>query len=1102
MSSTPEHKEQQSAKFSIDLLPIQNREDKFSYMTNLSLIQNCDLNNLTKLWMTGNINRIKFTGSKNEFLITQLNTVWVEKDSSDEISVDNIRNCWMLLFKVNSIEISHQNIIISTSDNEKFIGITEKYLEEWVKELSKKNDWEINTLINTQKQSQKHYIESGLLNIKTNQLLNIAADDYCVTDESSNELCILKDNTIATYIYDNHQINRQSDYFDLSTYGTIKNIRTDANNNFYFIICEKEWVSQLKILNRKSLEEILYFPDLTEIVYLSNETGKLLCMDKEWYLRIVTINTKSLGRGYIDSNEITAESTASAIVKIEDKSRSDLKNILKSGGISLSSNTEQALDQSEDQDDSTLREQLRSTVVDGMDGKTLQELYSTSSTPKDINTIYQIALQLKQNPHVMSVKWLIDPIMAAIISKRDMIRLADMWEQLQTISTELTTINDFTWLISIKNRLISLKHERSQIVVVDKQVDTLLKETLQVIDQKIKEYQEEHKESLISDIENNCKLIQDYMDSIDFVPQITSIYNTLLRKDTESMLQYLEPEERKWFKKKMSDIVNTRQVALIKQIKEWEKSWLQTQEETVNEIKNKLTNIRWIIGSIIDENTLKSLEISDPLVLQIRTDIEQLPINKWQELSQKLDQIFKERQLSIQFSNESTWSSLKSLDQYGIPKSLYFVPDTIKKVKWDISAKQTKDGYFKLQFTSSTGNIIEPSVNKKILGNFKFTYSFDEWQELKKIISERNSNGIQKKYEEYKKDAETNKNEIESIEKKYYVPRMLEVMNQISGEWKWRNMHDRKNLLSIDNKTVITPTIEKSLSTRWRILSQQLQHKQWIMIVESEAGTGKNFKCDILWHLTNREVFDVSCNEYMEKEDLLFSPEIDNDGTHRKPSKLVQWLQTPGAIIVLDEINTLKPGVSKLLNPLLDGRRYINDPQMGRVHAHPSVIIIGLMNPRYYRGTKELPQEFISRSRVTNDAYPEPKEEAFMISRYIDWPLGKLSQEEFNNYRNEYIIRDEKPSDKTIYNIFVWLHKVTKIAKKIREIYSKSKKWDANIWEELDYVFTIRDGNYIIQDFNHTKDIKQSIDDVVLMKIADPEQKEYTKGIIDAECSQ
>jgi hypothetical protein len=173
---------------------------------------------------------------------------------------------------------------------------------------------------------------------------------------------------------------------------------------------------------------------------------------------------------------------------------------------------------------------------------------------------------------------------------------------------------------------------------------------------------------------------------------------------------------------------------------------------------------------------------------------------------------------------------------------------------------------------------------------------------------------------------------------------------------------------------------------------------------------------------------------------------------------------------------------------------------MGRVHAHPSVVIIGLMNPRYYRGTKELPQEFVSRSRMTNDKYPEPKEEAYMISRYLEGGLGKLTQEEFDHYRNEYIQRDQKPADKTVYNIFIALNKVVKVAKKIREVYSKTMKGEGDIGSELNYVFTIRDGNYTIQDFNYTKDIQQSIEDIVLMKIADPEQKDYAKKIIEEAC--
>ncbi|USN54938.1 MAG: AAA family ATPase [Candidatus Peribacteria bacterium] len=60
------------------------------------------------------------------------------------------------------------------------------------------------------------------------------------------------------------------------------------------------------------------------------------------------------------------------------------------------------------------------------------------------------------------------------------------------------------------------------------------------------------------------------------------------------------------------------------------------------------------------------------------------------------------------------------------------------------------------------------------------------------------------------------------------------------------------------------------------------------MIVNSDAGTGKNFKVNILGHLTNREVFHVSCNAGMEKADILYSQEINAEGTFRSPSELIR----------------------------------------------------------------------------------------------------------------------------------------------------------------------------------------------------------------------
>ncbi len=1102
--SSPENA---SGKFTIDLIPIENKEDKYAPLSNLAILtwfeKSTNINGkFRELWFSvDNINSI---------MLQDYNSFWYMKQefakfwySRAYTKVNQIWSSGCLLFKVQEVSIVWDQLILKTTDDMFFVGKIEDYLQKGLLALTKRTPWEIQVIKATTLQKNKYSLDWWLLNIRSKQLLSIWADDYCETREGGKELCILKDNKIALYTYDDDSVDRQSDYFDLSVYGDIKNIRTDSNNNFYFIICEKEGVSVLKVLNRKTLEEVMTFSNLNKIVYLSDEIGRLYCMDTSGYLRIVTINTKNLERWYVDTHAINAETTASTVIKIEDKPRSELKSVLSAWGILLTPSTEAGDHTSDEQgtlDDSMLRQQLRQTPIDGLAGKTLHTLYTESETQAEIDLVYQLAQQLKNNPQIIAVKGLIDPIITAISTKRDNIRLVAIGTQLQAIAEDIAETSDFAWLVAIKQQLSACKQTRSQILATNKELDVLLRETIAVIDTKIQEYQAEHHEELNQDIQANCDLIREYMEGIDYLPQLTSIYSTDLWKSTETMLTYTDETQRDQWKKKMSSLVSARQHQLANEQQLVKKSHQHEQEKIIEQIRANFVILKGIIESIQDESTLKTMELSDPLVLDIKQHIDTLPSNKSDELTQRLEQLFKERQLSIQFSKETTWSSFKTLDQYGIPKSLYFVPDINKKVVRDIAWKPLNNSQYKLQFVSSTGSIIEPSINKKMLGNFKFTYTFEEWLELKKTIAERKTNGAKTKYRDLKKNPKTNKEDLAALEKKYYVPRMLETMNAITGEGNYRNLQTRKYLPEIDNKTVITETIQDSLKKRGRILSQQLQYKQGIMIVESEAGTGKNFKCDILGHLTNREVFDVSCNEYMEKEDLLFSPEIDNEGTHRQPSKLVQGLQTPGAIIVLDEINTLKPGVSKLLNPLLDGRRYINDPQMGRIYAHPSVVIIGLMNPRYYRGTKDLPQEFVSRARITWDKYPKMQEEAYMISKYLDGTLNKLSQEEFNNYRDEYINKWVVPSNKSVYNLFISLHKTVKVAAKIREIYSETMKGNGNIWQELNFVFTIRDGNYIIQDFNHTKDILESTKDVILAKIADADQKDYAQSLIESVC--
>ena len=166
-----------------------------------------------------------------------------------------------------------------------------------------------------------------------------------------------------------------------------------------------------------------------------------------------------------------------------------------------------------------------------------------------------------------------------------------MSSQLLDLQTELMGATDFGDFLNLKKKLQDFKSLRSQLLTPDKEIDILLKESLHAIDQKIQEYQEDHKEQLTQDIEKNLELITEYMNTIDYMPQITSIYSSDLRKQTESMLGYIDNESAKQYKKQMSDIVNKRQSHLTKQLKDAEKSNQQQQEETILEIKNNLTSI-------------------------------------------------------------------------------------------------------------------------------------------------------------------------------------------------------------------------------------------------------------------------------------------------------------------------------------------------------------------------------------------------------------------------------------------------------------------------------------------------------------------------------
>lgn len=150
-------------------------------------------------------------------------------------------------------------------------------------------------------------------------------------------------------------------------------------------------------------------------------------------------------------------------------------------------------------------------------------------------------------------------------------------------------------------------------------------------------------------------------------------------------------------------------------------------------------------------------------------------------------------------------------------------------------------------------------------------------------------------------------------------------------------------------------------------LKVSLNLQKGLLIQEGEAGCGKTLSYEMFAHLTNRELFEFSCNHSTEKEDLTFAYMYDSKrGTYRCNSELIEAIQTPGALIVFDEINTLPVEVAKMLGPLFDHRR-----TLGGKRSPASVLFAASMNSKRYIGTKPLPFEIKNRSQIMHVGFPE-----------------------------------------------------------------------------------------------------------------------------------
>ena len=305
-----------------------------------------------------------------------------------------------------------------------------------------------------------------------------------------------------------------------------------------------------------------------------------------------------------------------------------------------------------------------------------------------------------------------------------------------------------------------------------------------------------------------------------------------------------------------------------------------------------------------------------------------------------------------------------------------------------------------------------------------------------------------------------------------------------------------------------TPWFVENLERFTSLVKEQLKYEEGILILEGDAGVGKNFLVEVFSALTNRPLFIVPCNSKMEKEDITFVYEFDpKRGTKRVYSDLVKALRTPGAVIYLDEINTLPPSLVKIFNPLFDYRRYLVLSQGEVVKALPDVILVGGMNPQNYLGVSELPQDIKTRADVMFVDYPPFQDErgfyypdeALILKDYMEH-VAPLSKEDFtylwyavvngiSTERGEALKTPEREEE--INQLFELL----KIANEIRKAYRAYQTQQSE--EPVEFVFSIRDTIRCARRIKKYGSAKKTVIETIIPKISSPLEKEIVRSIIE-----
>jgi hypothetical protein len=115
-----------------------------------------------------------------------------------------------------------------------------------------------------------------------------------------------------------------------------------------------------------------------------------------------------------------------------------------------------------------------------------------------------------------------------------------------------------------------LKKTRSQISIIDNELDKNISELLDKVNVEIINFRIRNTDSIIVNIDEKIKEVEIFLSNINYLSQITQVYNNPLYLETEGFLDLLEDEQKEAYKQKLEEIISNK-IEKLKKIENDEK---------------------------------------------------------------------------------------------------------------------------------------------------------------------------------------------------------------------------------------------------------------------------------------------------------------------------------------------------------------------------------------------------------------------------------------------------------------------------------------------------------------------------------------------------